>query len=78
MAYSLRKTAPPLTLSTPNFPNEDCRILKFCINSCSNFVLNLIFFNCTVPEKYRKGRKKKINDHIKKVSSYMLHFHRCL
>lgn len=67
MAYSLRQTAPPLTLSTPNFPNEDCRILQFCIYSCSNFVLNFIFFNCIVPEMYRKYRaegKKVVNIYI--------------
>lgn len=67
MAYSLRQTAPPLTLSTPNFPNEDCRILQFCIYSCSNFVLNFIFFNCIVPEMYRKYRaegEKVVNIYI--------------
>ena len=46
----LSVTTLPLTLSTPHFVKLDCNILKFCIYSCSKFVLYFIFLSGTEPE----------------------------
>lgn len=52
----------PLTLSTPSFWKLTCSLLKFCIYSCSSFVLNFTCFRGICPETNQKTKHKLGNE----------------